>query len=461
MNTDTIAAIASGLTRSGIGVIRVSGPDAAAVCDKVFKKSDGSSFSVSLSERPSHTIHYGFIYDGEEKLDEALCMLMWAPRSYTGEDVVEIQCHGGPYVMRRILETILSAGARAAEPGEFSKRAFLNGRMDLTQAEAVMDMISAENESAIKSSIEQISGRLSNKIKGIRASLLEEMAMIEAALDDPEHLSLDGQEKEIRRTVYGVKEEIHALASTFEEGKRRMEGIHTVILGRPNAGKSSLWNCLLGEDRAIVTEVAGTTRDILQESISMGGFSLRLVDTAGIRNTNDPVENIGVEKAREQARKADLIFYVVDSSEPLDENDREILKLLSGKNCLVILNKTDLPECLTQKEVSDWSGLPVYSVSAVEGTGMEAVRQAVIRLFEKEDMSYSEQVVITHIRHKEALFEAEKALEMVLDSIDGGMPEDFWTIDMMHAYAQLGNIIGEEVGDDLVAEIFSRFCMGK
>lgn len=456
MRQDTIAAIASGLTQSGIGVIRVSGDHSAEICDGLFRWKN-----KRLRDQPTHTIHYGYVYHGEDKLDEALAMVMWAPRSYTGEDVVEIQCHGGPLVMRRILETLLSLGARLAEPGEFSRRAFLNGRMDLSQAEAVMEMIQAENDYAIHASVQQISGSLSREIRSMREVILENMARIEAALDDPEHLSLDGYEEVIADRIEELLDRIGHLKRTSEEGKKLAEGIHTVILGRPNAGKSSLLNQLLGEERAIVTDVAGTTRDILQESIYLGGFSLKLVDTAGIRQTADAVEKIGVERAKQQAEQADLLLYVVDSSEQLDENDRQIISLLSGKNALVIMNKTDLEPVLTEKELSDITKLPVIPISAKDGSGIDLLKNEVIRLFDTDQIRHSEQVIITNVRHREALLEAEQSLKMVKESLEMQMPEDFLTIDLMAAYASLGKIIGEEVGEDLVNEIFSKFCMGK
>lgn len=456
MSQDTIAAIASGLTQSGIGVIRVSGSEAGEIADSIFRCKN-----KILKDQPSHTIHYGYVYSGQEKLDEALAMVMWAPRSYTGEDVVEIQCHGGPLVMRRILAALLSHGARLAEPGEFSKRAFLNGRVDLSQAEAVMDMIRAENDYAIHASVQQISGKLSQKIRDMRKEILSMMARIEASLDDPEHMSLDGYTEEMEPILDQIIREAEKLEYSFEEGRILTEGIHTVILGRPNVGKSSLLNQLLGEERAIVTEIAGTTRDVLQESIQLGGFSLKISDTAGIRDTGDIIEKIGVNRALDEAEEADLILYVADSSEPLNDNDRQIISLLSGKKALVLMNKTDLPPVITSEELKRLTNLSVIPISAKDGTGMEDLKEELIRMFDSKNIIHSEQTIVTNVRHKEALSDAEKSLYMVKESLKQGMPEDFLTIDLMGAYNALGRIIGEETGEDLINEIFSRFCMGK
>ena len=453
---DTIASIASGLTHSGIGIIRISGPEALAVADRVFRMRRGT-----LSEQPANTVHYGYVYDGENRLDECLAVVMRAPHSYTAEDVAEIQCHGGPLVMRNILDTILRSGARNAEPGEFTKRAFLNGRIDLSQAEAVMNIIQAQNDAAALASVNQIHGSLSREIREIRGEILEETAYIEAALDDPEHISLEGYSARLKPILATIQYRVRHLIDTADEGRRIVDGIRTVILGRPNAGKSSLLNTLLGEERAIVTNIPGTTRDTLEETINMGGFSLRLVDTAGIRSTEDAVEKIGVERARKQAEQADLIIYIVDSSEQLDENDREIIGMLTGKRALVLMNKIDLKSVLDEEYLHKETGLPVLAISAKEGTGIGRLKEEIRKLFDMGEIHAGEENIILNLRHKEALLQAERSLQLVENSLSQGMPEDFLTIDLMDAYISLGRILGEEMEEDLIDEIFSKFCMGK
>ncbi|WP_434310411.1 tRNA uridine-5-carboxymethylaminomethyl(34) synthesis GTPase MnmE [Hominifimenecus sp. rT4P-3] len=456
MAADTIAAIASGLTYGGIGIIRISGDQAFLVGDAVVRLK-----GKTLSEAKSHTVHYGFVYEKDEPVDEILAVVMRGPHSFTGEDTVEIQCHGGPLVMKKILETVIGHGARLAEPGEFSKRAFLNGRLDLSQAEAVMELIEAQNEFARKASLEQLNGAVSQKIRKLREQILYQLAFIEAALDDPEHISTEGYREKLKEMLEPLKKEIQDLIEGAEKGKILSDGIRTVILGRPNAGKSSLLNLLTGEERAIVTEIEGTTRDTLEENIRIGGISLRLIDTAGIRNTEDQVEKIGVERAREQAEKADLLLYVVDSSKPLDQNDREILSLLKGRKAIILLNKSDLGSVLAVEEMESMAGYPAIPFSAKEGIGKEKLERSIVELFDAGSIGKNQQVTVTNVRHKEALMHAFDSLKLVEDSICQGMPEDFFSIDLMDAYRELGLILGEEVEDDLVNEIFSKFCMGK
>lgn len=456
METETIAAIASGLTQSGIGIIRISGPDAVAVADRVF-----SMKKRKLAEMPTHTIHYGSIRMDGEKIDEGIALLMLAPHSYTAEDVVEIQCHGGPLVMKKTLQAVLQSGARLAEPGEFTKRAFLNGRIDLSQAEAVMDIIRAQNDFALRSSVRQLSGNLSEAVRSLRKEIIYEVARIEASLDDPEHLSLEGYPEHLGEVLDRMIPKISGLLKNAENSEKLSEGIRTVILGRPNAGKSSLLNRLLGEDRAIVTDVAGTTRDTLEESVRMDGFSLRLVDTAGIRKTNDIVEKIGVDRAMGQAEDADLILYVVDSSEQLDENDEEIIRFLKGRKAIVLMNKSDIPAVISREELQERTGQPVIRISARDGSGMDEFRGKIEELFDIGEIGRNDQIAVTNLRHREALADSLRSLQLVKQSIQDGMPEDFYTIDLMNAYQALGRIIGEEVGEDLINEIFSRFCMGK
>ena len=386
---------------------------------------------------------------------------MRGPHSYTAEDTVEIDCHGGVLVMKKILETVIKYGARMAEPGEFTKRAFLNGRIDLSQAEAVIDVINSKNNYALKSSVSQLSGSMSKKVKELREKLLFEIAFIESALDDQEHISLDGYPEKLKVTVNDMQEELNRSLSTFDSGRVLSEGIRTVILGKPNAGKSSLMNVLVGEERAIVTDIAGTTRDTLEENIRLHGISLNIVDTAGIRETEDVVEKIGVDKARANADDADLLIYVVDGSCPLDENDYQIMNLIEGRKSIVLLNKTDLEMVLTPEEIKEKTGKEVVAVSAKEQRGIDLLEEKIKELFLSGEIDFNDEVMITNVRHKTAMSEALKSLSLVKQSIEDQMPEDFYSIDLMNAYEQLGTIIGESLEDDLVNEIFNKFCMGK
>lgn len=459
MRTDTIAAIATGMSNSGIGIVRISGDQALEVIDRIFRGKNGKP--LELGKKPSHTVHYGYIYDGDEMVDEALVMVMRGPRSFTAEDTVEINCHGGILMVKKILETVIKNGARTAEPGEFTKRAFLNGRIDLSQAEAVAEVIHAKNDYALRNSIGQLGGSVSRKVKELRAGILYEIAFIESALDDPEHISLDGFGEKLSGEVREMIGQVKKLVQSADDGRVMTEGVKTVILGKPNAGKSSLMNVLIGEDRAIVTEIAGTTRDTLEEHIYLQGISLNVVDTAGIRDTEDVVERIGVDRAMKAARDADLIIYVVDGSRDLDENDREIMDFIRGKRAIVLLNKTDLEMRVERDALEQETGCRVIPVSAKEEQGIGELEQEIKSMFYHGRLTFNDEVYITSVRHKEALTQALKSLEMVKDSVDQGLPEDFYSIDLMDAYEQLGLIIGEAVDDDVVNEIFSRFCMGK
>ena len=471
MQTDTIAAIATAVSDSGIGIIRISGSDAMAIADRIYRSPKNQK---KLSQVASHTIHYGYIYDDNELIDEVMVAVMRSPHSYTTEDTVEINCHGGILVMNRILETVLHHGARLAEPGEFTKRAFLNGRIDLSRAEAVMDLIHSKNEFAMKASVNQLKGSVSVKVRSLRAAILYEIAFIESALDDPEHISLEGYPDKLMAKTQDLLAELKKLIDSADNGKMLKDGIRTVILGKPNAGKSSLLNVLVGEDKAIVTSVAGTTRDVLEESIKLHGIGLNIIDTAGIRNTEDEVEKIGVEKARKYANQADLVIYVVDSSRALDENDAEIIDLIKDKRVIVLLNKTDLDSVVTDEEIKSKfreiyqnddikheDKLHVIRTSTKENTGMDEFEQTIQDMFFAGKIAVNDEIYITNQRHKEALTEAYDSLKMVQKSLEDEMPEDFYSIDLMSAYAALGRIIGEEVGEDLVNEIFSKFCMGK
>ncbi len=458
MKTDTIAAVSTAMSNSGIGIIRISGPDAFSVADQVYRSKTGKK---KLTDQKTHTIHYGYIADGEEVIDEVLVMLMRAPHSFTAEDTVEINCHGGVLAMKKILETVIRRGARPAEPGEFTKRAFLNGRIDLSQAEAVMDVIQAKNEYALKSSVSQLRGSVFEPIRQLREEILYQIAFIESALDDPEHISLEGYPETLKEKTEKWKKRVIRLIDSFENGRIMKEGIDTVIVGKPNAGKSSLLNALLGEERAIVTDIAGTTRDTLEEQISISGISLNVIDTAGIRETEDTVEKIGVKRAKEKAETADLIIYVVDSSVDLDENDEEIMKMLKEKRAVVILNKTDLKMAVTEKQLREKIAHPIIAVSAKEQTGIDNLEKTLKDMFFHGELSFNDEVYITNIRQKQALEDARESLEQVENSIESQMPEDFYSIDLMSAYESLGKITGESVEDDLADEIFSKFCMGK
>lgn len=459
MKMNTIAAIATAMSSSGIGIVRISGEESFQIIDKIFKAK--GSGNKKLSTEPSHTIHYGHIYDGDEMVDEVLVMIMRGPKSFTAEDTIEIDCHGGVLVTKRILETVLKHGARPAEPGEFTKRAFLNGRVDLTQAEAVIDVINAKNQYALKSSVSQLEGSVSRRIKDMREKIIYHIALIESALDDPEHISLEGYGDTLLETLSPLKDETQSLIRSADNGRVLSEGIETVILGKPNAGKSSLLNVLVGEERAIVTDIAGTTRDTLREQIRLEELSLNIIDTAGIRETEDLVEKIGVEKARSAAEGADLIIYVVDGSRDLDENDHEIIDFIQDKKALVLLNKTDLDPVVTKERLESLTNHPVILISAKERTGIKDLEEEITSMFYEGKLDFNDQVYITNVRHKNALAEALKSLSMVEQSVRNEMPEDFYSIDLMDAYEQLGTILGESVEDDLVNEIFKKFCMGK
>ena len=468
---DTIAAQCSGMTQAGIGVIRISGKDAIDVADKIFLTGAGKK----ISEFPNNSIRHGFIYDirksEPEKTDEVMLSVMRGPHSYTGEDVVEVNCHGGFYITKKILEIIFSTGVRPAEPGEFTKRAFLNGRMDLSEAEAVMSLINSKNEYSLKNSMDQLSGRLKSRIISLRKDILFETAYIESALDDPEHYDLTGYPEKLKEKVTVFLRSISDMKDSYENGRIMQDGVRTAILGKPNAGKSSLLNYISGYDRAIVTDIAGTTRDSIEENVNFGKLQLRLIDTAGIRNADDTVEKIGVERAFDQADKADMIFFVLDSSVPIDENDKKIIEFIKEKNAVIILNKSDLPPVLNENTIKEeiskifnddlTKSFPIIKISLKTGEGIDELKQLTEKFFENPDHGLNDEIIITNARHKKELDQAYDSLRLVIKSIDDGMQEDFFSIDLMSAYEHLGYIIGEDVGEDLVDEIFSKFCMGK
>ena len=459
MKTDTIAAIATAVSDSGIGIIRISGDNAIEIADKVYHSRKNHKRVINVQ---SHTIHYGYIYDGDLLIDEVMVAVMHAPHTYTKENTVEIDCHGGILVMNQILDVILKNGCRLAEPGEFTKRAFLNGRIDLSKAEAVMDIIHSKNEFALRSSVNQLRGAVSDKVRFLREDILYEIAFIESALDDPEHIRLDGYPQRLTEKVLKIQRELKKLIDSADNGKMLKDGINTVIVGKPNAGKSSLLNLLVGEERAIVTSVAGTTRDVLEESIKLHGVGLNVIDTAGIRNTEDEVEKIGVEKARKYAGNADLIVYVVDASCALDENDDEIMELIADKKVIVLLNKTDLEQVVNEDDIRKrMAQASIMKTSTKENRGIDEFERTIKQLIFGGEIAINDEIYITNQRHKEALMEAYESMELVLKSLADQMPEDFYSIDLMSAYASLGRIIGEEVEEDLVNEIFSKFCMGK
>lgn len=455
--TDTIAAIATAVNNQGIGVIRISGDESFDVADKIIKLKNGKTINDSLT----HTINYGFVYDGDEVIDEVMVSIMRAPKTYTRENVVEINCHGGVLVVKKVLSLVLKNGARLAESGEFTKRAFLNGRIDLSQAEAIMDLINAKSELALEVSVGNLEGRISEKIKKLREILIYHIAYIEAALDDPEHIDIDGYSDTLKEAVIEVKAEVEKLIESADDGRIISEGIKTVILGKPNVGKSSLLNRLSGRQRAIVTDIAGTTRDTLEESINIKGLRLNIVDTAGIRETEDIVEKIGVERAMESSDDADLIIYVVDSSVDLDENDKKILNHIKDKKAIIVLNKSDLSTIVSEEVIKNYVDKTVITTSALVDNDVTKITDTIYDMFANGLINFNDQVYITNIRQKDALIQANESLDKVLESIELNMPEDFFSIDIMDAYERLGDVIGQSLGEDLVDEIFSKFCMGK
>ena len=455
---DTIAAITTGMTNAGVGIIRISGDQACEVADKVFHTENKEK---QASNMKSYTAAFGKVYDGEEIIDEAILLVMKAPHTYTCEDVCELQCHGGIVVLRKILDIVLKNGARAAEPGEFTKRAFLGGRIDMSQAESVMSLINAKNDFAAKTSVDQLQGRLRDSIVDMREKILYNVAFIESALDDPEHYSLEGFPQKLRVIVNDILEKVKKLLKTFDNGKVLSEGINTVIVGKPNAGKSSLLNMFVGEDRAIVTDMAGTTRDTLSETVNIRGITLNIIDTAGIRDTDDIVEKIGVDKAIESVDKADLILYVVDGSIDLDENDYRIIDKIRDKNVIVIINKSDLEIKVDKEVIEKYLDKDIIQLSAMTGDGSEELYDMLNKMFFEGNLSYNDQLYITNARHKNELVYTKNALDKVIESIDIGMEEDFFSIDLMDAYEHLGLIIGETARDDLADKIFKDFCMGK
>ena len=456
---DTIAAIATGRAAGGIAIIRISGDRALSIVDEIFRGPD-----APLSNVPANTIHYGHILD----IDEVLVSVFRAPHSYTTEDTVEINCHGGLFAADKILEAVIAAGARPAEPGEFTKRAYLNGRIDLSEAEAVAVIISSDNDFSLKNSEKTLSGRLSKEIESYRQRIIYNCGFIESALDDPEHFSLEGFPEKLNAECKELITSLSNLSATFSDGKVLKDGIDTVIVGKPNVGKSSILNLLSNSDRAIVTDVPGTTRDLIEERVRVGQLTLNLIDSAGIRSTDDVVEAIGVEKSLEKMDEADLVLFVCDRSRPLDENDHKIAAALSGKKFLVLLNKSDAKAVISAGDVGKLFETPDFAVkiidfSARSSDGLQELKDALKALFLSDEARKraDSEVLLTNARHKYEIDSAVGSLSLVMHSIEEGLPEDFYTVDLMDAYAALGRILGKEVSDDLVEEIFSKFCIGK
>ena len=469
---ETIAAISTGLSTAGIGIVRISGPEAVSIADKLYRNKQGER---SLPAFQAGSIHFGYIADEhDEMIDEVMVSVYKAPHSFTAEDTVEINAHGGVYLLQKILSLALSAGARMAEPGEFTKRAFLNGRIDLTRAEAVMDMISARNESARRIAAAQLSGEVADKIRTLRGGILTEIAFIESALDDPENFSLEDYPEELTRKTEEFLAETEGLLKNAEEGKIRKEGVKTAILGKPNAGKSSLLNRLIGEERSIVTHIPGTTRDTIDESIRIGEGILHLIDTAGIHETTDAVESIGIDRSRQAARDAQLILLVLDANTGITKEDEEILEFIlplvkEGKKCLVLWNKTDLhdvseSEALRNMEAfcqENEDALPCIPCSMMKGEGLEEIKSWILTSFRMGETMQEEEVYLTNLRHIEELQETKASLLLVRDALSLNVSEDLYVVDLMNAYTALSRILGEQVEDDLIEEIFSKFCLGK
>ena len=453
---DTIAAIATGMSPSGIGIIRVSGKEAFEKVSRIFKGKSGKAKDIASME--SHGVHYGYICDKDIIIDEVLLISMKSPRSYTTEDTVEINCHGGPFVLKRVLDVVLKTGIRAAEPGEFTERAFLNGRIDLSEAQAVMDLISSKNEFARNNSIKNLKGSIKNKIVELRSRIIHESAYIESAIDDPEHYDLDGFSAKLMITVKEIISEIEGLVKSFDTGKLLNEGINCCIIGRPNVGKSSVFNAMTGEEKAIVTNIPGTTRDTIETMINYEGLTLKLFDTAGIHETSDRVEIIGIDRTKDAIERSDLIFAVFDSSEELRNEDRDILALCENKKAIIVLNKADLKSGIDETEFKNFN---TVKTSVKTGEGIEELFKEVSKYFFNGELNFNDEIFITSARQAELLKKAKEALLLVIESIDNNMSEDFLTTDLMEAYARLGEIIGEEIEDDLADTIFRDFCMGK
>ncbi len=457
---DTIAAISTPPGEGAISIVRLSGEQAISIADAVFQSGKKKLIDVS-----SHTIHYGHIFDPEkyQMMDEVMVSIMRKPKTFTREDIVEINCHGGIVVVNQILQLVLRQGARLAEPGEFTKRAFLNGRVDLSQAEAVMDLIRAKTDKAMNLAINQLDGNLSRLIRQLRQEILETLAQVEVNIDYPEY---DDVEELTTRLLLEkanqVQKQIQALLQTAQQGKILREGLSTAIIGRPNVGKSSLLNHLLREEKAIVTDIAGTTRDVIEEYVTVRGVPLKLVDTAGIRETEDIVEKIGVERSRKALSEADLILLVLNQSESLTTEDKQLLDITSGNKRIILLNKTDLPSRINQEDLVPYlENEPALPISVLTSEGLDQLEQAIADLFFGGNTGDKDASYLSNTRHIALLEKAEHSLAEVIQGIESGMPVDLVQIDMTRCWDYLGEIVGDSVQDELITQLFSQFCLGK
>lgn len=458
MQQDTIAAIATPPGEAGIAVIRISGPEAIAVADRVYQGKN------RLKDVDSHTIHYGYIVDptSGERLDEVLVTVMKAPRTYTREDVVEVNCHGGLVVVKRVLQALLNHGARLAEPGEFTKRAFLNGRLDLSQAEAVMDLIRSKTDRARQIALRQVEGRLSKRIGELRQILIETLAHIEVTIDYPEHDVEEVTQALLREKCKQVQAGIDELLKYAEEGKILREGVKTAIIGLPNVGKSSLLNALVRENRAIVTDIPGTTRDVIEEYVNIRGIPLHLIDTAGIRQTEDEVERIGVERSRQALAEADLILFVLNQAEPLRDDEVALLEQVKEMNVILVINKADLEPVLDIDEVRKrYPQLPLVHISVKEERGLDQLEEQIVEQVFSGQMDGDDLTYVSNSRHIALLHEARQALEDALKAIEAGWPVDMVQIDIQRAWERLGEIVGDTVSETLIDQLFAQFCLGK
>ena len=452
----TIAAISTAPGIGGIGIIRMSGENCFEVLEKIFKQKNPQS----IDEIKGYTIKFGYIINGEEIVDEVLVSYFKAPKSYTAENMCEINSHGGIVVMNKILDLCIRNGAEIAEPGEFTKRAFLNGRMDLSQAEAVIDVINAKTDKEAKISLEQLEGSLSEKITKIRKIVISVMADIEATIDYPEYDLEEVTNAKILKVLDEVDILLDQLEKSFYNGKILREGISTAIIGRPNAGKSSLLNLILNEERAIVTDIEGTTRDTIEEYISVEGVPLKIIDTAGIRNANDEVERIGVKKAIEIAKKSDIVIAIFDVNKKLNDEDKEILDLLENKNAIILLNKIDLERKVDINELEKYNK-PIVEISTKTKDGVEALYKEISNLFKLNEIANDGETIVTNVRHKNIILNSRQNLEKARITIINNMPIDMISTHLKEILEELGKITGETVTEDVIAEIFSKFCLGK